>query len=91
MLNGVGRTDEAISWLQARAAETGDSYARWQAAELLANIGHVDEAVALSKRGAESSDTEALHQMARLLGDAGRVEHAVDLYQRAAQSGGHSP
>jgi hypothetical protein len=28
LLEGAGRTDEALAWLQTLAAETGDSYVR---------------------------------------------------------------
>jgi len=77
LLQRVGRTDEAVNWLQ-DAAETGHAFAMRRAAELLEQAGRTDEAISLYQRAAVGGDDDSLRRAAALLEDGGRIDEAIE-------------
>ena len=91
-LEQAGRIDEAIDWLQTRAAETGDPIA-------LGESGRAPGAGRPHRRGhrlvagppPQTGDTAALGRAAALLERAGRIDEAIGWLQGRAAAGDAAP
>jgi TPR repeat protein len=82
-----GSIEEAMAWYQ-RAADTGDTSAMREAAELLEELQRIEEAVAWYQRAAEAGGSPAIRRrIADLLLETGRSDQAIIWYKRAAEAG----
>ena len=76
LLDEEGRTDEAITWLQARAKAAGPVTLR-EAARLLLGAGRTGEAITYFQRAAEADSLDTLWQAIHLLYKARQTNEAI--------------
>jgi tetratricopeptide (TPR) repeat protein len=83
----MGRTDEAITWLQARV-DAGESECLHWLANMLRDAGRTEEAMAVYRRSADNGSANDMRWLASMLRAAGRTDEAIVVYQRAVEAYG---